>query len=306
MTAAGYSAWRQAHRMARAQAVRRLRDRWSGTVLTAGVIGIALALPLCLWLLISETDRFAGSLQQSREIAVFLRLDRDQAAAEAFAARWRLEPRVSAATLRSPAEGLAELRDLGGFESALVGLDQNPLPWVVLIAPGAGVEDRALAQDIAELPEADVVQHDAQWRDRLSAWLALGRRFALVTAALLGLGVLLVVGNTVRLDIQGQSDDILTLRLLGASDAYVRRPFLYLGACYGGFGGVLALLLAYSAGTALAPVVAALTRNYGRDFAWPGLDPLLALLVIALALVLGWLGAGLVVGQHLRQPEGAA
>src|SRR5690606_19295051 len=151
------------------------------------------------------------------------------------------------------------------------------------------------------------VQHDALWRERLAAWLGLGARLAWVVALLLGLGALLVVRNTVRLDIQGRAEEIAILQLLGATDRFVRRPFLYLGAWYGLFAGVLALALLVAAVLALRGPVAALAGSYG-DVA-PPLPASLAAgaaALLALATLLGWLGAWLAAGHHLRQARPAS
>ena len=162
-------------------------------------------------------------------------------------------------------------------------------------------DELALAGWLRELPEADLVQHDAQWRQRLDTWLRFGTRVAWVLAALFGLGVLLVVGNTVRLDIQSRRGEIGVLQLLGATDGFIRRPFLYLGAWYGlGAGGLAAALLAV-AGAALAGPLAELAASYGSRFALTGIDLQWTLSVLAGATALGWLGAGLVTGHFLRQ-----
>ena len=173
------------------------------------------------------------------------------------------------------------------------------LPSVLRVVPRG--DERQLAASLRTLPEADRVQHDAVWRERLDAWLRFGGRAVLVLAALLGLGALLVVGNTVRLDIQSRREEIGVLQLLGASDGFVRRPFLYLGAWYGLAAGGLALGVLTLAWMGLREPLADLAARYGSDFALRGLDPLHAGGVLLGAGLLGWLGAGLVTGHYLRQ-----
>ncbi len=154
---------------------------------------------------------------------------------------------------------------------------------------------------LAALPETDLVQRDAVWRERLDRWRAFGERVVWVLAALLGLGALLVVGNTVRLDIQNRREEIAVLQLLGATDGFVRRPFLYLGAWYGLAAGALALGLLTAAEFALRQPLKALADSYGSVFSFAGMPPLHAVAVLIGAAALGWLGAGVVTGHFLRQ-----
>ena len=147
----------------------------------------------------------------------------------------------------------------------------------------------------------DLVQHDAVWRQRLSAWLAFGRQLMWVIAGLLGLGVLLVVGNTVRLEIGNRRDEIAVLQQLGATDGFIRRPFIYLGAWYGLGAGVLALGLVAVAAAMLQPTVSSLIVSYSSHFTLRGPDWRMAVVMLFTATVLGWFGAWLASGHHLRQ-----
>lgn len=276
---------------------RMLRKPWA-TALTVGVMAVALALPLGLWATLQNIERFAGNVQQSRQISVFLKTDVTAGRTDALAAELRSRPEVASVELRTPTQGLEELR-ARGLGDSLSALDGNPLPSLLIVTPRG--DETVLAQSLQALPEADVVQHDAGWRERLDQWLRFGTRLAWVLAALLGLGALLVVGNTVRLDIQSRRDEISVLQLLGASDGFIRRPFLYLGACYGVIAGALALALLTATDTALRAPLAELARSYGSSFVLLGFDPRQAAAVVLGAGVLGWLGAGFVTGHYLRQ-----
>ena len=276
----------------------RMLRKPGATALTIGVMAVALALPLGLWASLQNIERFAGSVQQSRQISVFLKPEVTPARAQALSAELHARADVAGVDVRTPEQGLAELR-AAGLGDALAALDANPLPSVLVVAPRG--DELQLAQSLRALPEADVVQHDAAWRQRLDQWLHLGMRLAWVLAALLGLGALLVVGNTVRLDIQSRRDEIGVLQLLGASDGFIRRPFLYLGACYGLAAGALALALLTAADIALRAPLAELARSYGSGFALHGFDPRQAGAIVLGAGVLGWLGAGFVTGHYLRQ-----
>jgi Cell division protein len=199
------------------------------TLLTIMVMALALALPLGLSIALDNLRHFTGSVQQSRDINLFLKPEIDAAGAARVADTLRGRADVAAVTLRTPEEGLAELRENAGLGEAIAALGDNPLPTLLIVTP-AGANDAPLAQSLQSLPQADLVQHDALWRQRLDAWLGFGARLVQVLSLLLGLGAILVVGNTVRLDIQSRRDEIGVLQLLGASDGFIRRPFLYLGA----------------------------------------------------------------------------
>jgi cell division transport system permease protein len=275
-----------------------LRKPWA-TMLTVGVMAVALALPLGLWLVLGNVERFSGSVQQSREISVFLKPDVAAARATALAESLRARRNVGKVELRTPEQGLQSLRDKGVPATAIDAAGDNPLPYVLVVTPAG--DEALLAAGLAQLPEAELVQHDTQWRERLDRWLRFGGRVAWVLAFLLGLGALLVVGNTVRLDIQSRREEIGVLQLLGATDGFIRRPFLYLGAWYGVAAGAIALALLAAAGHALRAPLAELATSYGSRFELTGFTPMVALAVLAGATVLGWLGAGFVTGHYLRQ-----
>jgi cell division transport system permease protein len=277
---------------------RAVRRPWA-TLLTVGVMAVAFALPLGLWLALGNVRHFAGSVQQSRQIDVFLKQDVPAQRAQALAGELKGRGDVAGIELRTPDQGLAEFRELGGLGDAIDALDENPLPFRLIVTPR---EDEAeLAQALQHLPEAGTVRYDAAWRQRLDGWLGFGERLAWVLAALFGLGALLVVGNTVRLDIQSRREEIGVLQLLGASDGFIRRPFVYLGAWYGLAAGALALGLLLAADAALREPLAALARSYGSGFALGGLDAAHVAGVLGGATAIGWLGAWLVTGHFLRQ-----
>ena len=282
---------------------RAVRRPWA-TLLTVGVMAVAFALPLGLWLALQNVGHFAGDVQQSREIDLFLTPETPVARAQALAETLRARDDVASVELRTPDQGLAEFRQRSGLADSLDLLDGNPLPALLVVVP-EGDEARLVAA-LEALPETDLLQHDAAWRKRLTGWMGFGERLTWVLAALFGLGALLVVGNTVRLDIQSRREEIGVLQLLGASDGFIRRPFVYLGAWYGLAAGALALGLLTLAALALRDPLAALARSYGSPFTLSGLDPLGAALVVLAATIVGWLGAWLVTGHFLRQTRPTA
>ncbi|GGJ97170.1 permease-like cell division protein FtsX [Luteimonas terricola] len=292
-------AWLDHHAYSIVASLGRLFRKPGSTALTIGVMAVALALPLGLWLVLANVERFAGDVQSSRQLSIFLKQDTAPARVAELVAALDGRADIGVVEHRTPAQGLEELRARSGLDEAIDALGENPLPHVLVVTPAG--DEALLADSLRTLPEAELVQHDAGWRERLDNWLRFGGRVAWVLAALLGLGALLVVGNTVRLDIQSRREELGVLQLLGASDGFIRRPFLYLGAWYGLAAGALALGLLTVAGTALGAPLAELAASYGSSFALNGFAPRQALAVIAGATVLGWLGAGAVTGHFLRQ-----
>lgn len=282
---------------------RMVRKPWA-TLLTVGVMAVALALPVGLALVLDNVARLGGTVERAREVALFLKPEVPVDRARALAQRLRTRGDVAEVVLRTPDEGLASLRGSGAsdvYADAIAAVGENPLPSMLVLRPRG--DERSLATALEALPEADFVQHDTVWRARLDHWLGFGERAVWVLATLLGLGALLVVGNTVRLDIQARREEIAVLQSLGATDGFIRRPFLYLGAGYGLAAGALALGLLIAADVALRQPLRALAESYGSHFAFAGIDPLHGLLVLAVASALGWLGAGVVTGHFLRQTK---
>jgi cell division transport system permease protein len=279
---------------------RAIRKPWA-TLLTIMVMALALALPLGLSIALANLTSLAGSVQQSRDINVFLKSGVGASQAGLLAQQLRGRGDVAAVALRTPEQGLAELRQSARLDAAIDALGDNPLPSLLVVTPAADGDDARLAESLQGMAQVDQVQHDALWRKRLDGWLGFGARLVQVLSVLLGAGAALVVGNTVRLDIQSRREEIGVLQLLGASDGFIRRPFLYLGAWYGLGAGLVALLLVGLAGLALRTPLAALADSYGSAFALHGLGPAQVGLVLVATLVLGWLGAWLVTGHFLRQ-----
>jgi len=294
-----FHAWREQHAYSLVSSLGRFFQRPFSTLLTVGVMAVAMALPLGLALVLANVERLSGSVRESREIGVFLKTEVDARAAERLAVQLRERDDVASVTLKTPEQGMAEFRELSDLAGALELLDENPLPTVLVVQPN---DDGArLAAELKSRPEIELVQHDAVWRQRLSAWLGFGRQLTLVVAGLLSLGVLLVVGNTVRLEIGARRDEIAVLQQLGATDGFVRRPFIYLGAWYGLAAGLAALGLLAIAAALLQPSLASLVGSYGSSFQFTGPGWKWVVVIVITTTMLGWLGAWLASGHHLRQ-----
>jgi cell division transport system permease protein len=203
--------------------------------------------------------------------------------------------------------GLVEFRKRSGFGDALTALNENPLPHALVVRPNLAAEQTAdlakLANDLRQLSNVEVVQLDSAWIERFNAMVAALRRTTTVIGVLLGLAVVIVVGNAIRADIEARRDEIEVTKLVGGSDAFVRRPFLYTGFWYGLAGGVLALLITYAVLALLGAPVRRIALLYGSNFELAGLGFLNALAVLGAAVALAWAGSYAAASRHLRAIE---
>ncbi len=292
-------AWRDQHIYSFLSSLGRIVSKPISTLMIVGVMAIAMALPLALGLVLWNVQRVSGTVQAAREMSVFLKPDVTLEQAKGLAKKLAQRGDVETVTVVSPDEGLAEFRKLSDLAQSIDLLGSNPLPSVLKIKPKD--DGMALADALQQWPEADVVQHDGQWRQRLNAWLSLGERMLRILSVVFGVGVLLVVGNTVRLDIGTRREEIAVMQQLGATDGFIRRPFLYLGFWYGLAAGALALALSLFAGLALDERLRPLLASYDSRFTLQGPELTMVLALLAGSAILGWMGAWLASGHHLRQ-----
>ncbi len=301
-----FAGWREHHGWSMAASLKRLGARPLGTLLTVAVMGVALALPLAFYLLLGNVQRMGDALGRNQSISVFMKSQQNAGGAETAAAALRERHDVAGVTVRTPRDGLEELAKMQGFTGALQSLENNPLPFVLEVKPAPGLSADAagsLVEAMKSLPGVDVVQDNGSWRTRLDALLGVGTRAVLVLATLLGIAALLVVGNTVRVDIQSRSAEIGVLLLMGASRAFVRRPYLYAGIWFGLFAGVLAVAIAAGLELVMAAPVEKLTAAYDGSVVFGGLPIWLLVAVPFVSAALGWLGARLVSARQLRRAE---
>lgn len=294
--APGFSfiAWREQHLYGMFSSLGYLWRRRRATLLTVAVMALALLLPLLLQVVLRNVQGFGDGLRDAREMSVFLRPALSPDAVEAARVAATALPGTAAVRVRTPADALAELQSLEGFAGAAALLDDNPLPHVLLVSPRATLGDadvRALASSLEAVPHADFVQYDLAWRDRLDRVLQLATRLVLIAGVLFALAAFLVVGNTIRLDVAARSGEIAVVQLLGGTNGFVRRPFLYAGAWYGLAAALVALLAATVVVASVREPALALAANYARDFALRGVSWPLAAATLAGGAMLGWLGA---------------
>ena len=274
------------------------------TLMTMGVVAVALALPLLLNLFLTNVRTATGNWNDAYDLSVYMDKKASAGRAAALAKQLRERGDVAAVRVISAEQALQEFREESGFGKALDVLSDNPLPDTLIVTPTLVASTPqgtdALKGAIAAMADVQTVQLDTEWVKRLNAMLDILRRVVLLTGGLLGAGVVLIVGNTIRLDILNRRAEIEVMKLVGASGGFARRPFLYSGVWYGLGGGFLALILVAMAGAVLAHPVDGLAKLYGSQFHLKGLRLTTSALVLGLAVGLAWLGSWLAATRHIR------
>lgn len=272
--------------------------------MTMAVIAIALALPLSLDLILQNALGVTSAWHDAFELSVYLERSASSARAEAIAKELQQRNDVAAVRLVTAAQALAEFRDYSGFGEALDALTENPLPNTLVVTPSiaASTPERmgALKTAIGAIANVSSVQLDTEWVKRLVALLDLLRSVVRLTGGLLCIGVLLIVGNTIRLEILNRRAEIEVMKLVGATNRFARRPFLWTGIWYGLGGGLLAVGIVELGAAALAGPVARLASLYGSAFRLAGLDWQTAGGAVLAAALLGWLGSWVAATRHIR------
>ena len=301
-----YKGWVQHHRLSAADSLLRVMENPGSSLLTWMVIGIALALPVGLNVALDNISQVSADWDSQAQISLFLQdnvpTDRAQQLTEALSARGD----VAQTRFISRDEALEEFRSLSGFADVLASLEANPLPDLILVTPAMALDEQSVAILHEELENnADVAEAvlDMEWLQRLNSLMELCRRLVLAVGGMLGIGVLLILGNTIRLAIENRRDEIVIVKLVGGSNGFVRRPFLYTGLWYGVGGGVLAALLVSSALWFLAEPIGKLALLYESAFHLSGLGVMGALNLVILGGLLGLAGAWLAVTRHLVHIE---
>lgn len=255
---------------------------------------------------LSNLSHLSDGFQASGQISVYLKLETTDIQGRQLAREFSQLPSVASTHYVSAEEGLETFRQLSGLGEALDFLPANPLPATILVEPPLGILDSDMNRLLTQLERArqvDSVQMDMAWLDRLRALLALGEQLVIILGALLSLAILLVVGNTIRLLILARVDEIRVIKLVGGTDAYVMRPFLYTGVWYGLVGGLLSWAILMLCWYLLRAPVRDLALQYGTSFSLEPLSAGAAMALLAAALLLGWIGAWWSVSRQLREIE---
>jgi len=297
--------WLAAHRAGFFAALQRIALVPFGSALNALVIGIALSLPVGLYLIVVSLQAASHQMTATPQISAFMALDANRSELAQIESRLKQNSRVASFRLVSKDHALAELKKSSGLADVIEGLPQNPLPdaFVIDAADSSPAALEALRDEIRQWPRIAHVQLDAQWARRLDAGLRFARVIAAVLGTLLGIALVAVTFNTIRLQVLTRREEIEVIKLIGATDAFIQRPFLYFGALQGLAGGAAALLIvsagAYFANRGLGE----LSHVYASLLQLNGLSLGDSAALLATPAALGWFGAWLSVSRHLALIE---
>lgn len=300
------STWATRHASTSVGALGRLFRQPFSSLMIVLVIAVTLALPASINLVIQNASALSGSWDNAFDFSVFLKQDVAVADAEGLGKLLAQRADVETVDMITAEVALADFKQHSGFGAALDQLAENPLPHTLIVRPGAGNTSASiglLQEEIGNLPEVDFVQMDTDWVQRFHAILDIARQAIAIGAALLGLAIVIIIGNTIRLDIENRRDEIEVTKLLGASNAFVRRPFLWSGFWYGLFGGLMALALVLLGLHLLEGPIARLAGLYQSNLAISSLRIEEGAAIVAIGVFLGWFGSWLTAARHMRRIE---
>ena len=300
------STWLTRHASTSLGALGRLAKHPFSSAMIVLVIAVTLALPAAINIIVKNAQAISGGWDNALDFSLFLKQGVPSTEAEALARLIEQRADVESVRFVSAATALAEFRELSGFGAALDQLPDNPLPHTLVVRPSAGNTSASmllLQEELANLPEAEYVQVDTEWVQRFHAILDIVRQAIAIGGALLGIAIVVIIGNTIRLDIENRRDEIEVTKLIGASNAFVRRPFLWTGFWYGLFGGLFALALVFYGLYLLEGPVARLAGLYQSNIAIASMNAAEAAGIVGIGVVLGLLGSWFTAARHMRRIE---
>lgn len=295
------------HRKVLRSTLRAQRKAPLASLFTCSVIGVALVLPVLLALLLNNLQAVNLGWDGSAQITLFFVDETDEQTASAWAQQLEKRANITAVTFIDRDRALAEFTTAMDMASTLDYLDENPLPHSAIVTPHSSLKSladlQALEQQLAQTDLIDSSVLDVLWLQRLQALTAFMERSVWLIATMLALAVILILGNTIRLAIESRREEIIVLKLVGGTNAFVCRPFLYLGCFFGLGGSVIAILLAQLVMSLLNAPIRALAQSYQSQYELSGLTFESTLFVLLMGVLLGWVGAWLAVRRHLSDIE---
>ncbi|WED42431.1 permease-like cell division protein FtsX [Legionella cardiaca] len=277
------------------------------TMMTVIVIAITLTLPALFWVFSDNLEKISKNWQKGGHISLYLKPSLSSAEERVVLEHVQTTEGVGKATLKSPAEGLAELQQQEGMHDIMRYLPENPLPAVIEVVPALAVSQpfqvEQLFTRLQTMPQVEQAKLDMEWITRLHAILGFANKAAHAVMALLASAVVLIIGNTLRLAIHNRHEEIQVLKLIGATDPFIARPFLYSGIWYSLAGAILAVLFVNIFMLSFAVAIKQLASAYQMNYPIMGLSVKQAYLLVLTATILGWLGARLSVNRQLASIE---
>ena len=296
-------AWLTAHAHAFERAFKRLLSHPGGTMLSVMVIGIAIALPLGLYTIFTNVTAAASRVNTDPNVNVYLALNATEVDARNLEKSVRKNPNIRSVRFISRETALANMQRIANLADLLASLDTNPLPHALSIQPTTGdpVVLAELRREISAMPKVEHVVMDFEWAQKLKRFASFAERLMTLLGLILAAAVVVVTGNTIRLQILTQKDEIEVSQLIGATRRFVRRPFLYFGALQGLLAGLVAAAAVMGFIAWAGTEVRALTASYSSEFELqsPSLGQLISVVLVSAAM--GWLGAYLSVWFYLRK-----
>lgn len=300
------STWFSRHVRTSIESAGRLVKQPFASLMIVLVIAVTLAIPAALNLVIKNANSLSESWDNALDFSIYLKSDVSEDEARKLADLIGQRADVANVNFISASEALLEFKQQSGFGEALDQLRENPLPHTLVIRPSASSTAQSitlLQEELGNLPEADILQVDTEWVQRFQAILDIIRQATAIGAVLLGVAILVIIGNTIRLDIQNRREEIEVTKLLGASNAFVRRPFLWSGFWYGLFGGLLAIALVQYGLFLLERPVARLAGLYQSGLVVMDLTGAEMLSILGIGVALGLTGSWFAASRHMRHIE---
>ena len=305
-TPGAFSIWLNRHASTSLGALGRLSRQPFASLMIVLVIGVTLALPAAINVLVKNAQSVSGSWSSALDFSVYLKRDLSVSAAEELGQLIGQRADVESVVLVTADEALVEFKQQSGFGKALDQLGNSPLPHTLIVRPSpdnTGASITLLQEEIGNLPETDLVQVDTEWVQRFHAILDIVRQTIAIGSALLGIAIIVIIGNTIRLDIENRREEIEVTKLIGASNAFVRRPFLWTGFWYGLFGGTFALLLVQYGLHLLKGPVTRLAGLYQGNITVISLSAAESSAIIGVAVFLGLFASWITAARHMQRIE---
>jgi cell division transport system permease protein len=276
------------------------------TIMTVAVIGITLSLPSGFYLFLKNIEAMSGDLSSSTQITLYLDLKISEKTARKLAKTLASKETIQETEFISRDSALQAFRESSGFGKSIDTLSSNPLPHTIIVIPESDsdrFEIKNLLNSLQSLPEVKIAKLDTEWLERLFTILEIAKRAVGIITLLFAFAVLLIIGNTIRLDIQNRYQEIIVTKLIGATNAFIRRPFLYGGLWYGLFGGIISWLIVELGYLAISGPLGRLNLLYQAELDIVTFSFQDFIILITSSTLLGLTGSWIAVAKHLNQIE---